>query len=70
MEEVLDGIKRLGPATGDVFFRLGLELLPFLLPEPGLVAVDRLLGDKHNGIIDDLRQNDAPLLESELSPHR
>jgi hypothetical protein len=70
MEKVLDGLECLGPALGDVAPGLGLELLPPFLPEPGLVSVDRLLGDEDDGVIDDFRQDDAPFFDAELFPHR
>jgi hypothetical protein len=69
MEEVLDGIKRHRPALGNVPASLGFELLPSFLPEPGLVSVDRLLGDEDDAVIDDLGQNDAPVLDAQLFPH-
>jgi hypothetical protein len=69
MEEILGGIKRHGPAFRNVPSGLGFELLPFLLPKPGLVAVDRFLGDENDGVIDDLGQDDAPVGDFELFPH-
>ncbi|MBE0710977.1 MAG: hypothetical protein IH583_01245 [Candidatus Aminicenantes bacterium] len=69
MEEILCGIKRHGPAFGNVPAGLGFELLPFLLPKPGLIAVDRFLGDENDGVIDDLGQDDAPVSDFELFPH-
>jgi len=69
MEKVLDGVERLCPAFGDVTLGLSFEPLPPLLPEPGLAPVDHILGDKDDGVIDDLRQDDAPFFDAELSPH-
>jgi hypothetical protein len=69
MEEVLDRIKSHGPAFGYIPAGLGFELLPLLLPKPGLVAVDRFLGDKDDGVIDDFGQDDAPVGDSEFFPH-
>jgi len=54
MEEVLDGIECLRPARGDILLGVGLELLPSVFPEPGLVPVHYLLGDQDDSIVDDL----------------
>jgi hypothetical protein len=69
MEKVLDCVKGLGPAFGNVFARLAFELLPSLFPKPGLIAVDRLLGDEDDGVVDDFGQNDAPVGDIEFLPH-
>jgi hypothetical protein len=69
MEEILDGVKGYRPAFGNVPAGLGFELLPFFLPKPSLVAVDHLLGDEDDGVIDDFRQDDAPVSDIEFFPH-
>jgi hypothetical protein len=69
MEQVLCGIERHGPAFGNVPAGFGFELLPPLFPKPSLVAVDRFLGNEDDGVIDDFRQDDAPVSDIEFFPH-